>query len=87
VQDEADNVIGAYAAWQAQGLGPFHFYLAEDLKAAFAGLDPAEAATRAIEIEQVLAPKQLDAQAAWAAHRAGARVGHTVAVLKSELPR
>ena len=87
VQDEADNVIGAYAAWQAQGLGPFHFYHVEDLKQAFSGLDPAEAASRAAEIEQDLAPRALDAEAAWAAHRAGARIGHTVAVLKSELPR
>lgn len=87
VQVDPDAMIGAYAAWQGRGLGPFHFYRVSDLRAIFAGLDLVEAGQHAAEIEQALAPKRLDAAAALAAHRAGVRIGHTVAVLKSELPR
>lgn len=87
VQAEPDEVIGAYAEWQAKGLGPFYFYRAEDLRRAFAGVEPDQSGARAAEIERTLAPHRLDAASAWAAHRAGERIGHTVVVLKSELPR
>ncbi|HLO76208.1 MAG TPA: hypothetical protein VK196_07115 [Magnetospirillum sp.] len=86
-QVDADAMLTSYAAWQQRGLGPFHFYLVEDLRRAFDKIDPVEAGQRAEDIEHLLAPKRLDAVAALAAHRTGARIGHTVAVLKSELPQ
>lgn len=84
-QADPRDIIGSYAAWQKRGLGPFYFHYAEDLQAAFAGLDLAEAGRRALEIEEALAPKRLDAIAAFEALRRGARIGHPVAVLQSEL--
>lgn len=80
-QSEADAVIGAYAAWEDQGRGPFVFYPIAPLAAIFTGRDPAEAATAATEIEAELAPWRLDARAALAALARGETIGHTVAVL------
>lgn len=85
VQADADDVIGSYAQWQRQGLGPFHFYPAPVLEAAFAGLDLEAAGRDAYAIERDLRGKRLDAVAAWDAHRRGERIGHTVAALHSEL--
>ena len=85
VQAEPDAVIGAYAAWQRTGLGPFHFYRADDLRRVFAGVNPDESGRRATEIEHALEPYRLDAVTALEAHQGGERIGHTVAVLKSEL--
>jgi len=84
VQADAADVIGSYAQWQRQGLGPFHFYPAEVLEAVFAGLDPVEAGRDAFAIERDLAPKRMDAGTAWDAFRQGRRIGHAVAVLKSD---
>lgn len=85
VQAEADEVLSGHAGLQRQGLGPFHFHRVEDLERVFAGLSPEAAALRAEELEAALAPHRLDAEAALAAWRRGARVGHTYAVLLSEL--
>lgn len=84
VQADADDVIGSYAQWHRQGLGPFHFYPADVLEATFAGLDLEQAGRDAYAIERELAPRRLDAVSAWDAHRRGERIGHTVAVLLSE---
>lgn len=84
VQADPDDVIGSYAQWQRQGLGPFHFYPAETLEAAFAGLTLEQAGRDAFAIERDLRGKSLDAVAAWEAHQRGERIGHTVAVLHSE---
>lgn len=84
VQVDPEDMIGAYAAWEKQGLGPFTFYHADLLEQTFAALDPVAAGRQAIEIEQALAPRRLDARAAFAALKSGARIGHTVAVLKSD---
>jgi methylase of polypeptide subunit release factors len=86
-QADADEVIASYAQWQRQGLGPFRFYPLEALETAFAGLDLEQAGRRALELEDSLHPHQLDAEAAWALHRQGRRIGHTVAVLLSEPKR
>ncbi|PWC53341.1 hypothetical protein [Azospirillum sp. TSO22-1] len=83
VQAEAEDILRGHAEWQRRGLGPFHFYRVADLEHAFAGLTPAEAAPLAQVIEGHLAPHRLDAEAALAAHRSGARIGHTYAVLHS----
>lgn len=85
VQGEAEDIIGSYAEWQRQGLGPFHFYRAEALEEAFTSIDLEETGLRALEIEKQIAPLRLDAIAAWEALQHGDRIGHTVAVLKSEL--
>lgn len=83
IQAEAGEVIEGYARNQKAGFGPFHFYYADDLRAAFANVPVAESGARAAEIEQTLAPHRLDAVSAWQQWRAGAEIGHTVAVLKS----
>jgi hypothetical protein len=86
-QADADDVIGSYAQWKRQGLGPFHFYPIEILEAAFARLDLEEAGHNALSIEDSLRPHQLDAAAAWSLHCKGRRIGHTVAALLSEPKR
>jgi SAM-dependent methyltransferase len=86
-QADADDVIASYAQWQREGLGPFHFYPLETLEAAFVGLDLEQAGRQALELEESLFPHRLDAEAAWALHRRGGRIGHTVAVLLSEPKR
>lgn len=85
VQADADDVISTYANWERQGLGPFRFYAADALEAAFADLDPGEAGANAATIEASLAGEQLGAVAAWEAHRNGLRIGHTYVVLQSGL--
>lgn len=84
VQGDAADVIGTYAAWQRRGLGPFHFYPAERLEAAFAGLDPEHAGRHALDIERGLTDGRMDAIAAWDAFQAGLRIGHTYVVLRSD---
>lgn len=84
-QADATDVIGSYAQWQRQGLGPFHFYPVDLLRDAFAGLDPEQAGRDALAIERDIAGKRLDAISAWNAFLRGDRIGHTVAVLKSDL--
>ncbi|WP_199175745.1 class I SAM-dependent methyltransferase [Telmatospirillum siberiense] len=85
IQAEAEDVLSGYAAWQRHGLGPFHFYHEPDVAAAFAGLDPVDAAANALAIERDLAPRSLDAEAAYAAFKGGERIAHTYAVLESAL--
>ncbi len=86
IQAEAVEMLNGHAEWQRRGMGPFHFYRIEDLEAAFADLEPEAAAPRALEIEAELASRALDADAALALHQRGTRIGHTYAVLHSELP-
>ncbi|TBW35520.1 hypothetical protein EYW49_15965 [Siculibacillus lacustris] len=84
LQAVAEDVIGTYAALQTRGLGPFHFFEAQRLERAFAGLDPETAGRDALAIERDLVPGRLDAVEALTAHRSGRRIGHTVAVLESQ---
>lgn len=83
VQSEPEEVIGGYAAWQRRGLGPFHFYPVDVLEETFSNIDMVAAGDQALEIERALHPHQLDAVAAYEAHRQGQMLGHTVAVLMS----
>lgn len=83
-QVDPEDYIPGYIAMERDGLGPFHFYRVDDLRAAFAGLDPEQAGERALTIEAGLAPSRLSASAALAAHREGTPVGHTVVALLSE---
>lgn len=83
VQAEAEDVLSGYARQEAAGLGPFHFYLANDLRTAFSGTNVEESGKKALEIEKTLAPHQLSATEAWTAWKNGEEIGHTVAVLQS----
>lgn len=82
VQAEVEDVLSGYARQEAAGLGPFHFYLASDLEEAFSSIDVEESGTRALAIEEMLAPHKLSTAEAWAALKNGDEIGHTVAVVK-----
>ncbi|MCL2897143.1 hypothetical protein [Brenneria tiliae] len=83
IQSEPEEVIGGYAQWENQGLGPFHFYPIHVLDDTFNNISPAEAGQRAIEIEASLKSYQLNATTALAEYQKGMSFGHTVAVLES----
>ncbi len=67
------------------GFGPFYYYRAEILENAFAAIDVDASGMNAIEIERSLLPERIDAVSAYDALGNGERIGHTVAILKSEL--
>ncbi|MEE1762772.1 class I SAM-dependent methyltransferase [Streptomyces sp. SP18BB07] len=83
VQSEPTEVVGGYAQWEREGLGPFHFYPVSVLQEAFDGLSPAAAGARALRLEKELAPFEMSALDALAMVEKGERVGHTVAILDS----
>ena len=85
VQAEPEDVISGYAAQEKAGLGPFRFYRAEDLQKAFANISVKDSGKRAFEIEKTLDSVKLTATAAYEAFKKGEVIGHTVAVLKSNL--
>jgi methylase of polypeptide subunit release factors len=78
------ELIRDYGHNQASGFGPFYFYRAEALQEIFAELDPADTGNNALEIERSLQTRRMDPVTAYAAFEDGERIGHTVAVLKSE---
>jgi hypothetical protein len=78
-------VIRDYARKQEEGFGPFYFYRVETLQKTFAAIDPGDTGKNALAIEQSLRPERLDAAQAYTALRSGERIGHTAAVLQSEL--
>lgn len=86
LQAEPEEMLSGHLAMQRDGLGPFYFYPAGFLQNAFRAHTPGEAAARAFEIEQALAPHRLDAAAALEQHRKGTAIGHTTAALLSTLP-
>jgi hypothetical protein len=83
VQSEPHEVVGGYARWEREGLGPFHFYPVRVLREAFDGVSAAAAGARALRMERELAPYEISARDALALVEKGERVGHTVAVLDS----
>jgi hypothetical protein len=85
VQADPEEVIHDHAQKQKEGFGPFYFYRAAVLEQTFATLDPATSGARALEIERSLQPDRLDAASAYELLLRGERIGHTVAVLQSEL--
>jgi hypothetical protein len=85
VQADPKEIIHDHAQKQKEGFGPFHFYRAAVLGQTFAALDPATTGVRALEIERSLQSARLDAADAYELLLRGERIGHTVAVLKSEL--
>jgi hypothetical protein len=84
VQAVAESVIIGHAEKQKEGYGPFFFYDADLLERIFGSVDINDSGPRAFEIERDLLPYRLDAPSAFEAFRKGMRIGHTVAVLKSE---
>jgi len=86
-KDQADykEIIQDYAQKQKEGFGPFYFYSSEVLQKTFASVDIANSGKNAIEIERSLLSERLDAASANEALKRGERIGHTVAILKSEL--
>jgi SAM-dependent methyltransferase len=83
VQSEPADVVGGYAQWEREGLGPFHFYPVGVLRDAFEGLSPAAAGAQALKLEASLAPFEMSALQALSLVEKGERVGHTVAILDS----
>jgi hypothetical protein len=84
VQYDPANVLPGYVRNQRKGFGPFRYYPAAVLAAAFAKIPLASSGKRALDTEARLAPHALDAPAAYAAFKKGTPIGHTVIVLKSE---
>jgi hypothetical protein len=85
VQADPKEVISEYARKQREGFGPFYFYRAEILQKTFAAIDISTSGENAFEIERSLLPERFDAVSACEALEKGEKIGHTVAVLKSEL--
>jgi len=85
VQADPKEVIRGHAQKQKEGFGPFHFYRADVLEKIFAAVDLTTSGTHALEIERSLQPARLDASSAYELLLHGERIGHTVAVLQSEL--
>jgi len=85
VQADPKEVIRDHAQKQKEGFGPFHFYRADVLEKTFSSVDLATSGVNALQIEQSLQPARLDAARAYELLLQGERIGHTVAVLQSEL--
>ena len=85
VQADPKEVIRDHAQKQKEGFGPFHFYRADVLEKTFAYVDLGVSGSRALQIERSLQPARLDAASAYELLLGGERIGHTVAVLQSEL--
>ncbi|MET9361672.1 class I SAM-dependent methyltransferase [Streptomyces sp. NPDC006632] len=83
VQSEPHDVVGGYAQWEREGLGPFHFYPVDVLESAFSDVTPAAAGAQAVQLERDLSAYEISAVDALARVQKGERVGHTVAVLDS----
>lgn len=86
-QSEPEEVIGGYAKWEQQGLGPFHFYPTQILAETFGSLGDVAAGAQAMEIEKALSQYEMGAREALAALLSRMPVGHTVVVLDSVKPR
>ncbi|KAL2795336.1 hypothetical protein BJX66DRAFT_337118 [Aspergillus keveii] len=56
IQSEPNEVINGYAEAEEKGLGSFYFYRTDILEKLFAGLTPAAAGLRAMQIENELVP-------------------------------
>jgi SAM-dependent methyltransferase len=84
IQTDPEAMISGHLAQQKNGLGPYHFYLAHRLAAAFADVSLEDSGKAAREIEQRLRPDALDPEQALAAWRRGETIGHTVVALRSQ---
>jgi methylase of polypeptide subunit release factors len=85
VQADPEEIIRDHAQKQREGFGPFYFYRADALQKTFSSVDFSRSGKDAIEIERSLLNERLDAINAYEVLKQGEKIGHTVAVLKSEL--
>lgn len=85
VQADPEEVICDHARKQREGFGPFYFYRAETLQRVFASVDTNTSGTNSIAIERSLLSERMDSIGAYEALQRGERIGHTVAVLRSEV--
>jgi hypothetical protein len=83
-QTDPEAIISNYVQKERAGMGPFHFYRAERLAKVFERTDLATSGPRAFELEAFLAADRLSPAQAFEAFRRGERIGHTVAVLRSQ---
>jgi methylase of polypeptide subunit release factors len=83
-QTDAETIIENYIQKQREGLGPFHFYRADRLAKAFERVDLATSGLRAFELEAFLFADRLSPEQTREAFRRGGKIGHTVAVLRSQ---
>ncbi|WP_328323219.1 class I SAM-dependent methyltransferase [Streptomyces sp. NBC_00455] len=83
IQSEPHEVVGGYAQWEKEGMGPFHFYPVDVLRDAFTGMSAAAAGAQALQMEKELSPYEISAVDALALVEKGEKVGHTVAILDS----
>jgi hypothetical protein len=83
IQTDAEEIIGGHVQQEAQGFGPYHFYRAERLAAAFAGLSPGNSGQQARQIESALQADALSPAEALRRWKAGEVIGHTVVALRS----
>jgi hypothetical protein len=85
VQDDPATLLRDYAEKQKEGFGPFFFYRTEVLQQIFSNVDTAQAGTHAEEIERALHPYRINAARAYEHFQHGESIGHTVAILESQL--
>jgi len=84
-EESEPEAIGGYVHYQKKGFGPFYWYPVEVLEELFCDISAAEGGDRAYEIEAKLEAHKLDAVAAYSAYKRGAKVGHTVLVIRSSV--
>lgn len=83
-QTDPETIISNYAQKEHAGLGPFHFYRAERLAKVFDRIDLATSGLRALELEGFISGDRLSPAQAYEAFKHGEKIGHTVAVLRSQ---
>ncbi|KAJ7871413.1 hypothetical protein B0H14DRAFT_2345199 [Mycena olivaceomarginata] len=84
IQSEPEEVIGGYKKNQEDGLGPFYFYPVSVLEKNFGCMTPAEAGSKAKQIEATLYQHRADAAVAYDLHANGLIMGHTVVIVQSK---
>lgn len=85
IQGDPNEIIKEHLRKQQDGFGPFYFYRTEILRRTFGLVDARSSGANALEIEKSLLSERLNAAEAFKALQNGESIGHTVAVLKSEL--
>jgi hypothetical protein len=83
-QTDAGTIIDNYIKKQREGLGPFHFYHVDRLTKAFEQVDPDTSGLHAFELEASINRDRLSPEQAAEAFRRGEKIGHTVALLRSQ---
>lgn len=83
MQSEPEDIIGGYAAAQAETGRRFVFYTQETLEEVFGSHTPSSAAAEYAAIERQLKPFEIDAIRAMDLLREGQSLGHAVVVVKA----